>query len=77
MLGIQFPEGDYETVAGYIMDVLGRIPGEEEHPSVTLENVTFTVMEMEDRRIGRVHVEIVRPAGTESGVADKQREKDE
>jgi len=34
-----------------IMDILGRIPGEDEHPSVTVGNVEFTVEKVEDRRI--------------------------
>ncbi|HEX3026744.1 MAG TPA: hemolysin family protein [Clostridia bacterium] len=58
LLDVKFPEGDYETIAGYIMDVLGRIPGEDEHPSVQLDNVTFTVMKMDERRIERVHIEV-------------------
>jgi putative hemolysin len=58
LLGVNIPEGEYETLAGYIMDVLGRIPGENEHPVVTLENVVFTVMEMDERRIERVHIKV-------------------
>lgn len=58
LLDVKFPEGDYETIAGYIMDVIGRIPGEDEHPSVQLDNVTFTVMKMDERRIERVHIEV-------------------
>ena len=53
LLGVTLPEGEYDTVAGFIMDVLGPIPGEDEQPSVTYENVTFTVMKMDERRIER------------------------
>lgn len=56
LLGLSFPQGEYDTLAGYIMDILGRIPGENEHPTVTLKNATFTVMEMDERRIERVHI---------------------
>jgi putative hemolysin len=65
LLKIKFPDGDYDTIAGYIMDILGRIPGEDEHPKVTLENVTFTVMEMDERRIERVHI-LVNPHALEN-----------
>ncbi|MDD2361503.1 MAG: hemolysin family protein [Oscillospiraceae bacterium] len=58
IININIPEGEYDTLAGYIMDVLGRIPGEQEHPEVVLNNVTFTVMEMDERRIERVHINI-------------------
>lgn len=52
----EIPEGDYDTVAGYIVDVLGRIPREGEHPTVTIGNATLTVETVEDRRISKVLV---------------------
>ena len=61
LLGISLPEGEYETIAGYIMSELGRIPGEDEHPVVTFGNVTFTVMAMDERRLERVHVQVEPP----------------
>ena len=64
LLGVTLPEGEYDTVAGFIMDVLGRIPGEDEQPIVTYENVTFTVMKMDERRIERVHI-VVEPRSEE------------
>lgn len=73
LLGIKFPEGEYETIAGYIMDVLGRIPREEEHPTVELDNAVFTVMKMDERRIERVFIE-VKPE--ESDNPDKEKDKD-
>ncbi|MBP0990408.1 MAG: HlyC/CorC family transporter [Oscillospiraceae bacterium] len=53
LFGIEPPneEADYETLGGMIMDILGRIPGEDEHPSVVVGNVEFTVEKVEDRRI--------------------------
>ena len=68
-LGVELPEGEYDTVAGYIMDVLGRIPEEDEHPAVTFENVALTVMKMDERRIERVHVK-VEPRREEGDGAD-------
>jgi putative hemolysin len=29
-MGLELPEGDYETVAGFVLELLGRIPGEGE-----------------------------------------------
>lgn len=75
LLGMDFPEGDYETIAGYIMDILGRIPGEDEHPSVQLNNMTFTVMKMDERRIERVHIEVkTNEEETTADEGDKPRE---
>lgn len=59
LLDVDFPEGDYETLGGFLMQQLGRIPEADEHPEVEFENVHFTVMEMDDRRIEAVHVERV------------------
>lgn len=57
ILDVPLPDdGDYETIAGLIIDILGYIPSEEEHPSIVVNNVEFTVLEVEDRRIASVKV---------------------
>ena len=57
LLGITFPEGEFDTVGGFIMSELGRIPSEDEYPEVEFENCRFTVMEVDERRIESVTVE--------------------
>ncbi len=57
LLDIEFPEGEYDTVAGYVMSVLGRIPDPEEHPTVEYEGYSFTVEEMDERRIVKIKAE--------------------
>ncbi len=56
-LGITFPEGEYETLGGFIMSELGRIPQEDEKPELEAEGFKFTVEEMEERRIDKVKAE--------------------
>ncbi len=56
-LDTEFPEGDYDTLGGMIMSILGRIPDEDEHPSVEAAGFRFTVQEVSERRIGKVHIE--------------------
>ena len=63
-LEVDIPEGEYETVAGFLMDQLGRIPEEDEHPQVAFGNAVFTITKMDDRRIESVHVEITPVAET-------------
>ena len=54
LLHVEFPEGDYDTVAGLVLHLLGQIPEEESETVVEYKDVSFTVLEMEDRRIERV-----------------------
>lgn len=54
LLDVDLPEGDYDTIAGLVIDILGTIPVEGEHPSVTVLGITFTVDEVEERRIERI-----------------------
>ena len=53
---VELPEGDYETLSGYLLDKLGRIPDENEHPVIEDEELTYKVEEMEDKRIKYVKV---------------------
>ena len=80
LVGVSLPEGDYDTVAGFLMERLGRIPQQGEHPVVTFENVTFTVEEVEDRRISEILIEKTplppAPDDEEDGDEDRKKEKD-
>ncbi len=58
-IGKTFPDGDYDTIGGYIISVLGFLPQDGEMNEVTFENVKFTVLNVEERRIGKVKVEIL------------------
>ena len=60
VLEVSIPEGDYDTVAGFIINQLGYLPtGKEENPvSVQFENITFTVLKTGDRRIELIKAEI-------------------
>ena len=57
LLDIAFPEGEYDTVGGFIMAELGRIPSEDEHPEFEYENCRFTVDKVDERRIEQITVE--------------------
>lgn len=57
MLGVDLPEGDYDTIAGLMMEHLGRLPRENEHPQVRLCGMTLTVAAMEERRIAKILIE--------------------
>lgn len=54
VLDITMPEGDYDTLSGFILEELGRIPKTKEKAKVESYEVIFTVEKVEDRRISMV-----------------------
>ena len=53
-LSLNLPSGEYETVAGFLLEQLGSIP--EVGAEVGFANLHFAVLEMRGVRIGRVRV---------------------
>jgi Mg2+/Co2+ transporter CorC len=53
-LDLELPEGDYETLAGFLLEAFGRIPVRGE--TVTWGEVTFEVLRADRRRIEAVQV---------------------
>lgn len=56
LLNSNIPEGDYDTLSGYLQEELGRIPTEEEIPIIETKELTFKIEEYEDKRIVKVKV---------------------
>ena len=54
LLDAQIPEGDYDTIAGFLQDELDRIPEDEENPTIETEKVTYKIEEYEDKRILKI-----------------------
>lgn len=80
-IGKKFPEGDYDTIGGYIISVLGFLPQDGEMNEVVFENVKFTVLNVEERRIGKVKVEIMpqpeqQPEEPQGATRRERREKE-
>ena len=57
LIGSHLPEEEFDTVAGLILDKLGKIPSGNEKPSVVIDGIKFTVAEIQKRRIVKVLVE--------------------
>ena len=57
VLDVDMPEGDYDTLSGYILEELGRIPKTKEKVKIETDDVIFTVEKVEDRRIALVKAE--------------------
>ena len=63
ILGIELPNGDYDTIGGFIMSELGRIPGEDESPIIEYEGYSFRVDTVDDRRIEKITAERLSDGG--------------
>lgn len=66
LLNSNIPEGDYDTLSGYLQEELGRIPTEEEIPIIETKELTFKIEEYEDKRIVKVKVCKNEPEETEN-----------
>lgn len=56
IFSVDIPDGDYETLSGYLLEKLGRIPEENEHPVIEDEQLTYKIEEYEDKRIKSVKI---------------------
>jgi CBS domain containing-hemolysin-like protein len=53
-LNLDIPEGDYETLAGFMLERLGRLPSIGD--SLTYKNMLLTVLDMNGPRITRIEI---------------------
>lgn len=58
-LPIRFEKEEYETVNGFMIDKLERIPGQDEHCVIEYEGYRFTVLLVDNNTIQRVKIEIL------------------
>lgn len=56
LMDIKEIETEYDTVSGYLLELLDRIPTEEENPVVETDNLVFKIEEFDERRIAKVKV---------------------
>ena len=54
LLDAKIPEGDYDTISGFLQEKLGRIPEDEETPIIETQEVTYKIEEYEDKRILKI-----------------------
>ena len=56
ILNINFEEEDYDTINGYLIDCLDRIPSEDEKCSVQFDGYVFQVMSVDNNTIRKVRI---------------------
>ena len=73
LIDAKIPEGDYDTLSGFLQEELGRIPDEEEYPTIETKEITYKIQEYEDRRI----VNVKACKNHEQELEDSEDEEDE
>jgi hypothetical protein len=71
-LGIEVPDGEYVTLAGFLLDGFGHIPQEGE--SLRADGWELRVVEMDKRRIAKVVAEQLASHGPANGVRPKEED---
>jgi putative hemolysin len=66
--GLELPDGPYETLAGFVMTALGRLPGRGDE--VTDLGHRFTVVEVDGRRPSRIRVEALQHSGDDEPTSE-------
>lgn len=56
LLDVELPVDDYETLSGFVIGQLGRIPGRKDKPSIEYEGLIMKVEEVEEKRVSKVKV---------------------
>ncbi len=84
-VGVELPDDEYDTIGGFVISLLGYLPKDGEMNEIEYKNLKFTILNLEDKRIGKLKVEILPvEEDDEDGEEDerrlftkRQREKDE
>ena len=58
LIGVELDDSMNDTIGGLVMDKLGYVPEEDEHPSVTIGNAVFTIKSMDERSIDKIDIVI-------------------
>lgn len=55
---LKLPSDRFDTIGGFVVNLLGSIPTEEEDQTVEFENITFKIEKVEERRIEKLRMYI-------------------
>ena len=77
LINAELPEGEYDTLAGFLISKLGYLPVNGDMDVVEYKNIKFTVLSVEERRIAKVKIEITPiPEDDDEEQKEKERSKD-
>ena len=55
---IVIPEGDYDTLSGYLLELIGRLPNDKEEPTIETEQAVYKIEKYKDKKILLVKIYI-------------------
>ena len=65
-LGTEFEAENIDTIGGFVVDHLGRVP--EQGAKFTYRGIRFTIFEADERRIQRIHIEMPETNGNDDSL---------
>ncbi len=71
-IGIELPDGEYETLAGFVLDILGHIPGEGDE--FEFDDLKFEILEMQDLKIEEIRVTKSATTSNEAEIGSDSRQ---
>lgn len=74
LTGIDFEEDDYDTINGYLISKLGRIPSEDDKSEINIENVSYKVLEVENKMISLLEINISQDIEDETEIEENEKE---
>lgn len=69
-------DDDTDTIGGLVSNTLGRIPDDDEKPSVVINGIMFTVEKAEDRRIVRINAKKLVAQENDMDFSDEEKDED-
>lgn len=72
LLDVELPEDEYDTLNGYLISLIDRIPTEEERIQIKAEGYLFEVTSVENKMIQTVHVSGLQEEETDEEIENKE-----
>ena len=60
ILNVEIESEDCDTISGFIIEQLGRIPDKEEKPQIEYKDVIFKVLKLKNKRILKIKITILK-----------------
>jgi magnesium and cobalt transporter len=69
-LGVELPEGDYDTLGGFLTNQVGRVPQVKEE--IIWEGLMFSIIASDDRKVEQVEISRLNPENEAAAAAGQE-----